>query len=78
LFDTTESVQVMVEDLNTSKQYRFDLQGQLIRDEEHDGWKEIPVTPDVPGDHSDELEHLDASQSEDQQTVAKSQDKLPG
>ena len=67
-----------MEEVYTSLHYKFELRGQLIQDEEHDGWKEIPVTPGVPvkseaQDQANEQQDTNATPNQGEPL-----DKLPG
>ena len=43
-----------LQDPRTGRQYTFELKDRIIRDEELDGWKEIPCKTDVNGTAEDQ------------------------
>jgi hypothetical protein len=40
-------IQVILQDPVTNIQYHFEVNDRLIRNSEYDGWKEVPVKPNV-------------------------------
>lgn len=38
---------MVLQNPKTSQQYAFEIKDRLIRDNETDGWKEVPVKPDT-------------------------------
>ena len=42
--------QMVLQDPKTGSQYSFELKDRIIRDDDHDGWIEIPVKPSVDED----------------------------
>lgn len=51
---------MMLQDPKTGRQYTFELKDRLIRDNEYDGWKEIPVKHDSEAQKDPSVSDKDA------------------
>jgi hypothetical protein len=65
---------MVLQDPKSGREYTFELKDRLIRDEELDGWKEIPIKPVT--DVEENTENNEAT-DEDENSASKSTTKTP-